>query len=45
MGVAKGRLDLDLPDGIARVLCVAQHLLDGALPQLSHQRSLQLNTL
>lgn len=41
MVVAQGGLDLDLLDGIARLLSVAQNTLDGALPQLSHQWLLQ----
>ena len=39
--VAQGGLHLDLPDGVAGLLCVAQHVLDGALPQLSYQGLLQ----
>ncbi len=39
--VAQGGLQLDLLDGIARMLGVAQNTLNGALPQLSHQWLLQ----
>jgi len=39
--VAQGGLQLDLLDGIARMLSVAQNTLNGALPQLSHQWLLQ----
>ena len=40
--IAQGGLHLDLPDGVAGLLCVAQHVLDGALAQLSYQGLLQL---
>ncbi len=39
--VAQGGLQLNLLDGIAWMLGVAQNTLNGALPQLSHQRLLQ----
>ncbi len=41
MVVAQGGLQLNLLDGIARMLRVAQNTLNGALPQLSHQWLLQ----
>ena len=44
MGVAQGGLDLDLLDGIAWLLCMAQDALDGALAQLPHQGLLQSKT-
>ena len=39
--VAQGGLQLDLLDGIAGLLSVAQNTLYGTLPQLSHQWLLQ----
>ena len=41
VAVAQAGLHLDLLVGIPWVLCVAQHTLNGALPQFSNQRLLQ----
>ena len=41
VAVAQASLHLNLLNGIPWVLCMAQHTLNGALPQLPYQRLLQ----